>query len=75
MGGSTARAYFCSSSEDPENLARAEAALQELVTSLDTCTDHVRAVPTFHVLGFHIISGKFRVSTAPMDEISSFETA
>ncbi|KAH9947352.1 meiosis protein SPO22/ZIP4 like-domain-containing protein [Amylocystis lapponica] len=36
---SLARAYFLSSSEDPENLVRAEASLQELITSIDTAAD------------------------------------
>ncbi|CDO70960.1 hypothetical protein BN946_scf184829.g69 [Trametes cinnabarina] len=35
-----ARAYFLSSSQDPENLARAEAALQELIDSVDSSVDH-----------------------------------
>lgn len=30
-----ARAYYLSSSQDPENLTRAEAALQELVTTTE----------------------------------------
>ncbi len=37
----TARAYFLSSSQDPDNLARAEASLQELTESVDTSLDHV----------------------------------
>ncbi|KAI9059547.1 hypothetical protein FKP32DRAFT_1657351 [Trametes sanguinea] len=35
-----ARAYFLSSSQDPENLARAEASLQELIDSVDSSMDH-----------------------------------
>ncbi|KAI0638918.1 meiosis protein SPO22/ZIP4 like-domain-containing protein [Trametes polyzona] len=35
-----ARAYFLSSSRDPENLARAEASLQELIDSVDSSMDH-----------------------------------
>lgn len=46
-GISAARAYFLSSSDDSENLARADAALQELVTSLDESTDHVRVLDVF----------------------------
>ncbi|KAI0719068.1 meiosis protein SPO22/ZIP4 like-domain-containing protein [Cerioporus squamosus] len=33
------RAYFLSSAQDPENLARAEASLQELIDSVDTSLD------------------------------------
>ncbi|KAI0735751.1 meiosis protein SPO22/ZIP4 like-domain-containing protein [Earliella scabrosa] len=40
---SLARAYFLSSSQDPENLARAEASLQELIESVDTSLDHTSA--------------------------------
>ena len=47
-----ARAYFISSSDDPENLARADAALQELVASIDASTDHVR----INVLGVNVNS-------------------
>jgi hypothetical protein len=32
---STARAYYLSSFQDPENLTRAEAALQELITTTE----------------------------------------
>lgn len=32
---SAARAYYLSSSQDPENLMRAEAALQELITTTE----------------------------------------
>ncbi|KAH9891162.1 meiosis protein SPO22/ZIP4 like-domain-containing protein [Cubamyces lactineus] len=35
-----ARAYFLSSGQDPENLARAEASLQELIDSVDSSMDH-----------------------------------
>ncbi|KAJ8488783.1 hypothetical protein ONZ51_g3351 [Trametes cubensis] len=35
-----ARAYFLSSGQDPENLARAEASLQELIESVDSSMDH-----------------------------------
>ncbi|KAI0666199.1 meiosis protein SPO22/ZIP4 like-domain-containing protein [Trametes maxima] len=35
-----ARAYFLSSAQDPENLARAEASLQELIESVDSYLDH-----------------------------------
>ncbi|KAI0651390.1 meiosis protein SPO22/ZIP4 like-domain-containing protein [Trametes meyenii] len=35
-----ARAYFLSSGQDPENLARAEASLQELIESVDSSLDH-----------------------------------
>ncbi|KAL1952366.1 hypothetical protein VTO73DRAFT_1515 [Trametes versicolor] len=35
-----ARAYFLSSGQDPENLARAEASLQELIDSVDASMDH-----------------------------------
>ncbi|KAI0665334.1 meiosis protein SPO22/ZIP4 like-domain-containing protein [Trametes maxima] len=35
-----ARAYFLSSAQDPENLARAEASLQELMESVDSSLDH-----------------------------------
>ncbi|KAI8983311.1 meiosis protein SPO22/ZIP4 like-domain-containing protein [Trametes punicea] len=35
-----ARAYFLSSTQDPENLARAEASLQELIESVDSTMDH-----------------------------------
>ncbi|KAI0757464.1 meiosis protein SPO22/ZIP4 like-domain-containing protein [Daedaleopsis nitida] len=38
-----ARAYFLSSSQDPENLTRAEASLQELMESVDTSLDHTSA--------------------------------
>ncbi|EJD55026.1 hypothetical protein AURDEDRAFT_50807, partial [Auricularia subglabra TFB-10046 SS5] len=34
-----ARAYYAASTFDPENLSRAEAALQELIASVDTCED------------------------------------
>ncbi|KAI0762520.1 meiosis protein SPO22/ZIP4 like-domain-containing protein [Fomes fomentarius] len=40
---SLARAYFLSSSQDPDNLARAEASLQELTESVDTSLDHTSA--------------------------------
>ena len=36
-----ARAYFASSSKDPENLTRAETALQELITSIDGLDNNV----------------------------------
>ncbi|KAF7969735.1 hypothetical protein HWV62_26088 [Athelia sp. TMB] len=36
---SLSRAYFTSSSHDPENLSRAEVALQELITSVDDSAD------------------------------------
>lgn len=36
-----ARAYYASSSKDPENLTRAETALQELITSVDGLGDNV----------------------------------
>ncbi|KAH9850619.1 meiosis protein SPO22/ZIP4 like-domain-containing protein [Lenzites betulinus] len=35
-----ARAYFLSSGQDPENLARAEASLQELIDSVESSMDH-----------------------------------
>ncbi|KAI0761631.1 meiosis protein SPO22/ZIP4 like-domain-containing protein [Trametes elegans] len=35
-----ARAYFLSSGQDPENLARAEVSLQELIESVDSSMDH-----------------------------------
>ncbi|RDX43939.1 hypothetical protein OH76DRAFT_1128530 [Lentinus brumalis] len=37
---SLSRAYFLSSTQDPENLSRAEASLQELIDSVDTSLDH-----------------------------------
>lgn len=37
---SLARAYYISSPEDPENLIRAEASLNELISSIDTSSDH-----------------------------------
>jgi hypothetical protein len=56
LGFRAARAYFCSSSDDPENLARADAALQELVASLDGATDHVRVESPFHKYDFYIVN-------------------
>ncbi|KAI0327295.1 hypothetical protein GY45DRAFT_1355763 [Cubamyces sp. BRFM 1775] len=38
-----ARAYFLSSGQDPENLTRAEASLQELIESVDSSMDHTSA--------------------------------
>ncbi|OBZ78675.1 hypothetical protein A0H81_00255 [Grifola frondosa] len=40
---SLARAYFLSSSEDPDNLTRAEASLHELIASVDSSVDHTSA--------------------------------
>ncbi|GBE78570.1 hypothetical protein BKA93DRAFT_799652 [Sparassis latifolia] len=40
---SLARAYFLSSSDDPENLVRAEASLHELISSIDASVDHTKA--------------------------------
>ncbi|RPD58497.1 hypothetical protein L227DRAFT_189115 [Lentinus tigrinus ALCF2SS1-6] len=40
---SLSRAYFLSSAQDPENLARAEASLQELIDSVDTSLGHSSA--------------------------------
>jgi hypothetical protein len=44
-----AKAYFLSSSRDPENLTRAEVALQELIVSIDG-TDSNVSCPLFIVL-------------------------
>lgn len=41
----SARAYFLTSSEEPENLVRAEASLNELISSVES-SDHVRALTT-----------------------------
>lgn len=38
MNDAPARAYFLASGSDPENLARAEAALHELIASIDAGT-------------------------------------
>ncbi|KAJ8589076.1 SPO22-domain-containing protein [Rhizopogon salebrosus TDB-379] len=38
---SLARGYFLSSSQDPENLIRAETALEEVIATIDTSVDHV----------------------------------
>ncbi|KAF9231600.1 hypothetical protein BU15DRAFT_68195 [Melanogaster broomeanus] len=37
---SLARGYFLASSQDPENLTRAEAALEEVIATMDTSVDH-----------------------------------
>ena len=37
----SARAYYLSSSHDPDNLDRAEASLNELIDTIDTAADHV----------------------------------
>lgn len=36
-----ARGYFLSSSQDPENLIKAETALEEVIATIDTSVDHV----------------------------------
>jgi len=67
---SLARAYFISSSHDPENLTRADAALQELITSLDSSADHVkRSILFSHVGGFNPFICPFRQAA----NISSFD--
>ncbi|OJA21094.1 hypothetical protein AZE42_07730 [Rhizopogon vesiculosus] len=38
---SLARGYFLSSSQDPENLIRAETALEEVIATIDSSVDHV----------------------------------
>jgi hypothetical protein len=57
IGPLLARGYFLSSSQDPENLIRAETALEEVIATIDTSVDHVsiswqsdipkRYLPTF----------------------------
>lgn len=42
-GDWSARAYFLSSSEEPENLVRAEASLNELISSVES-SEHVRTL-------------------------------
>ncbi|KIJ21375.1 hypothetical protein PAXINDRAFT_94968 [Paxillus involutus ATCC 200175] len=37
---SLARGYFLASSQDPENLTRAEAAIEEVIATIDTSVDH-----------------------------------
>ncbi|KIK99445.1 hypothetical protein PAXRUDRAFT_30503 [Paxillus rubicundulus Ve08.2h10] len=37
---SLARGYFLASSQDPENLTRAEAAIEEVIATMDTSVDH-----------------------------------
>lgn len=39
---SLARGYFLASSHDPENLTRAEVALEEIISTIDPSVDHVR---------------------------------
>lgn len=39
---SLARGYFLASSQDPENLVRAEAALEEVIATMDTSVETVR---------------------------------
>ena len=41
----TARAYFFTSSHDPDNLSRAEASLNELIASVDNSIDRVSKLP------------------------------
>lgn len=41
-----ARGYFLASSQDPENLVRAETALEEVIATIDTSVDTVRDLPT-----------------------------
>lgn len=38
----SARGYFLASSQDPENLVRAEAALDEVIATMDTSVESVR---------------------------------
>ena len=71
-----ARAYYLSSSEDPENLSKAEASLQELVSSADNSVDHVRAPITLRCqLVFIVGLDICRIPATPMDEDSSAEKA
>lgn len=64
-----ARAYYLSSSEDPENLSKAEASLQELVSSADNSVDHVRAPITLRCqLVFIVGLDICRIPATPMDE-------
>ena len=72
---STARAYFISSSHDPENLTRAEAALEELITSIDSAASHVRVADRVRscqglTAPSSVYLGEHRISTASMDEAS-----
>ena len=39
-----ARAYYLSSAVEPDNLARAETTLQELVSSIENSTDSVNSI-------------------------------
>lgn len=43
--GFAAKAYYTAAAFDPENLTRAEAALQELIASVDACEDVVSRSP------------------------------
>ena len=66
-----ARAYYLSSSHDPDNLDKAEASLNELIDTIDSAADRVgrlhRDVIRCHP---HILLGaeEPRASTASMDE-------
>lgn len=50
----SARAYFLTSSEEPENLVRAEASLNELISSVEG-VEHVRALTALLLRGLTLI--------------------
>ncbi|KAH7925693.1 SPO22-domain-containing protein [Leucogyrophana mollusca] len=79
---SLARGFFLSSSRDPENLNRAEAALEEVIASIDSSVDNVRRSLFRLIVAFlggdicsHVILGKLRISATPMDEARRAEAA
>lgn len=77
---SSARAYYLSSAIETENLARAEATLQELLSSVDSSSDRVRYPLNFYSLtAFDMLifffSDESRTSTATMDAASSSKEA
>lgn len=64
------------SDDNPENLTRAETALQELISSIDESPDHVFRITFAHKFADSPILrfiGKSWISTIKMDENSCFK--
>jgi thiaminase len=71
---SAARAYYLSSSRDPENLTRAEAALQELIaTTENQVSVFTFSNPEFELFDMGLIGG-CRIPAPPMDAPGPPET-
>ncbi|OCH94172.1 hypothetical protein OBBRIDRAFT_810677 [Obba rivulosa] len=68
---SLARAYYLSSSEEPENLARAEASLQELLVSIDTADQTTAEFQQLRWMRVAVLKRRKATSSALLDAFRS----